>query len=174
LRAFNFKARGQGTQGMDTRIFTKTASGLDEVKNRTRGLSGVARRLLIMADGRQSLQALAGLFREADDIVAMASQLASQGLIQLVSGEAAGAAPKAQPAIAAPTRLPLAQASRQAARIVIDALGPIGGESYALKLEKAKTPDEFNAALRQAVQTLKMDRRTEASTALEQLAYTPA
>ena len=145
-------------------LFRKTAKGQTEIETRVHRLTPRLRGLLIMVDGKRDLAALSALMPQQAD--ALLQELTAQGFIELV--EAAASAPVAPTAaIAAATAVapvvqPTAPSSsavefeklrRDAVRALTDAVGP-AAETLAIRMEKARSPDELQPLLTQAAQVL--------------------
>lgn len=130
----------------------KTPAGQAEVTSKAHALPQRARSLLIMIDGKRTLDDLrAMLGPQVDEAVKL---LIDQGLVE---GSVA-AAPPAPTSVSAP--VPLAAPAvdvvtlrREAARAVTDALGPMA-DALAMRIERTKTAEELQAALRLAAQAL--------------------
>lgn len=146
-------------------MYRKTSDGQDEIATRARRLAPRLRSLLIMVDGKRSTDALRALVPDAD---ALLGELEAAGLIEQperveppkapARGEGASAGVAA--GAAAPTDLgelmvtaPMAlSASALKARIsaasrwINERLGP-AGEAAAIRVEQAKTPEQFEQAL---------------------------
>lgn len=148
---------------MMDQLFHKTAAGHSELVNKTHGLSPTQRRLLIMLDGKKTVQDCAPYFRETDDLPALIKVLLT---LKLIIGGAkdpwetttilppADATPQMMAARAnvQPTTpaVPLDEKVARAVRYLTDQLGP-AAESVAMRLESVKTVEAFNNALRPAV-----------------------
>ncbi len=145
-------------------LFRKTAKGQTEIETRVHRLTPRLRGLLIMVDGKRDLAALSALMPQQAD--ALLQELTAQGFIELV--EAAASAPVAPTAaIAAATAVapvvqPTAPSSsavefeklrRDAVRALTDAVGP-AAETLAIRMEKARSPEELQTLLTQAAQVL--------------------
>lgn len=130
-------------------IYRKTAKGQLEIETRALKLAPRFRSLLIMVDGRRS----------DDELVQLMPQLAPGGIealaqsglieaIGVVAEPAARApAPAPAPAPVPPTRSPNFESRRkEAVRALLDLVGP-GGETTALKLERAKDDAELAALI---------------------------
>lgn len=132
-------------------VFHKTARGADEIGGAGRSLAARLRRALILVDGVKSVAELAPMFRQGE-IDAILEELQAAGYISLAGGEAAAPAPAPAPAPATGTDAPAPGASRfeEARRIamreVMDRLGP-GGDTLALKIERAAGPAELRAVV---------------------------
>lgn len=144
-------------------IYRKTASGQAEVSSKAHALPPRARSLLIMVDGQRDAQVLRGMLGPAVD--EGLELLLREGLIEK-SGSSA-ASPVAPPApVTAPAPAPAAPSApaaapamsfedtrRTAARAVTEALGPMA-DSVAMRIERAKTSAELQAALQLAANAI--------------------
>jgi hypothetical protein len=149
-----------------TLIYAKTPKGVAEVAARTAQLSMTTRRVLIMMDGKRTLDELSALVRPGE-IHAIVDQLESAGLALKASGTASiepapalGSAredePKAPTTINAPvmddrelTPITLEEAKRRAVRELNDRLGP-DAEVVAIRIESCRTIEEFRERVRDA------------------------
>jgi hypothetical protein len=77
--------------------YTKTAQGRSEVEQRTAGLNGKQRSVLIMIDGRKPRSALAAML-PAGQVVIVLDELLALGLIEPAAGPAGAARPAPAPA----------------------------------------------------------------------------
>jgi hypothetical protein len=163
-------------------VFRKTELGNAEIASRKLGLRAELRRLLILVDGRSSASRLASVVR-FPDLDNMLLELQAHGLIDVLDGAVA------PPLSTAPTPLNSAStiargtptmsqstgdssllpsqeqfvAARSAAvRFINDTLGP-SGESFAIKLERARTPQDLRVAITEVRQS--MERMVGASVA---------
>jgi hypothetical protein len=159
-------------------VFHKTVAGQTELTNKTHGLSPTQRRLLIMLDGKKSLNDCAPYFRETDDLPAMIKVLATLKLIDggakdpwetttiVPSGDATPQMMAARAATQPPVPVvPLEEMIQRAVRYLTDQIGP-EAERYALRIESAKNLDAFNAALRPAVDLLALLKGRDAGVRL--------
>jgi hypothetical protein len=139
-------------------IYRKTASGQAEIGSKAHHLPPRARSLLIMVDGQRDAQVLRGMLGPAvDEALGL---LLREGLIEQIGSTAAAVskpppatppqAPPAPPAVKAPT---FEETRRAAARAVNDALGPMA-DSVAMRIERAKTPADLDAALHLAADAI--------------------
>jgi hypothetical protein len=154
-----------------TTVYRKTADGQDEIATRARRLPPRLRSLLILIDGKRDDDALRAMVPDADALVA---ELASAGLIERIAAASraeparmaeavpasAGGLPVAdmpnrqtpQPPAPPPTQpVPLSPSavkarSRAASRWLNERLGP-SGEAAAIRVESAKTPEQFEQAM---------------------------
>ena len=145
-------------------IYAKTPKGMAEVSARGAQLSMVARRVLIMMDGKRTVDELAVLVRPGE-IEAVVTQLESAGLAERAGAGfkttltprpvAAQAAPEA-PAPTAPaiderelTPITLEEVKRRAVRELNDRLGP-EADVMAMRIEACKSIDQFRERVREA------------------------
>lgn len=141
-------------------IYRKTAKGHSEIETRAHRLSPRQRSALIMIDGRRSDDDVRKLIpQQADETLRL---LDEQGFIEIIGITqdlpATRAMPVAVPApavqVAAPMAAPavpprdFAATRAQAVRLFTDMVGPMA-EALAMKMERARSPDE----LRTLVQT---------------------
>ena len=124
-------------------IYRKTGAGVDAIATRHAALNPKQRSLLILVDGRRSVGELATLGAALGDAAELLQALSAQGYIEPLARQAT-AAPAAP---AERDGLPLAQAKTLAARRLTDLLGP-DATDLCLRLEKARTVQEFEAAVR--------------------------
>jgi hypothetical protein len=92
-------------------IFKKTDAGVTEVSSRALGLRAAARRVLIMADGRNSVATLSATVR-AEEIEGIIGELQALALIETVGGVVAGGDLRSLPIVE--VSAPLAEPSVQA------------------------------------------------------------
>jgi hypothetical protein len=146
-------------------IYRKTAKGHSEIETRTHRLSPRLRSALIMIDGRRSDDDVRKLIpQQADETLRL---LDEQGFIEIIGitqdaptqrptnavapPRAAEAEPPKAPPPAAPA-LPVRdfEATRaQAVRLFTDMVGPMA-ETLAIKMERARSPDELRTLLQTA------------------------
>lgn len=167
-------------------VYRKSAKGVSEIETRAHRLPPRLRSALILVDGKRSDDDLrAMLAQQADETLAA---LAAEGFIEVVATVEPAAAPR-RVAVASggssmfpstgtgPTLPPgapsslavsippseLASRKRDATRAINDLLGPMG-ESLSLKIEKARTGEEFKQVLEAALQVIASARgRSEAA-----------
>ena len=138
-------------------VFGKTGKGQEEIANRTYKLPPRMRALLIMIDGKSSIEELAARAASLGGIAPMLAELAAQGFIADVRGQAqpASAAPgpaPASPAADGPPRS-IEEARRYAISQILSLLGP-NGDPLAERLEKANTREALVAEGTRCHQTL--------------------
>ena len=142
-------------------VYAKTPKGVAEIAARSAQLSMTTRRVLIMIDGRRSVEELSVLLRPGE-IDAVIAQLESAGLIQrstgshvldvpTVFGREAEAMPTTQGPAAGEEGNPmtLEEAKRRAVRELTDRLGP-GAEGVSLRIENCRTIEDFRERVREA------------------------
>ena len=142
-------------------VYSKTPKGVAEVAARSAQLSMTTRRVLIMVDGKRTLEELAVLLRPGE-IDAVITQLENAGLIQRNSATHAIDVPTVAGRVlesVAPTTqggapdeqnpMTLDEAKRRAVRELTDRLGP-GAESLAIRIEGCKTIEDFRERVREA------------------------
>lgn len=142
-------------------VYTKTAKGIAEIATRTAQLSMTARRVLIMVDGKRTVDELAVLLRpgEIDGVIA---QLETSGLIHrhaaihaldvpTVAGREVDAMPVTQGPSGSEEANPmtLEEAKRRAVRELTDRLGP-DAEALSLRIESCRTIEDFRECVREA------------------------
>jgi len=81
--------------------FSKTAAGLHEIQTRALGLPPMARRLLVLVDGKRSGQEL-GAFVAGHDVAELLDQLLAQGCIDARANEPSATSAPAKPAAPTP------------------------------------------------------------------------
>ena len=150
-------------------IYRKTAKGHSEIETRAHRLSPRQRSALIMIDGRRSDDDVRKLIpQQADETLRL---LGEQGFIEIIGITQDLPAPRATPVavpvpavqVAAPVSAPVArpavpardfEATRaQAVRLFTDMVGPMA-ESLAIKMERARSPDELRTLVQTAQQII--------------------
>jgi len=151
-------------------IYAKTPKGVAEVAARTAQLSMTTRRVLIMMDGKRTVDELSMLVRPGE-IEAIVDQLESAGLAQKAAGSVPAAPvpvpvpatvngrdaePAAPTTISTPvmddrdlTPITLEEAKRRAVRELNDRLGP-EAEVVAIRIENCRNIEEFRERVREA------------------------
>jgi hypothetical protein len=150
-------------------LFRKTAQGVAEIETRVHRLPPRMRGTLILVDGRRDVDELKVLLSaQADETLRFLSE---HGFIESV-GETVHAVSPAPPrphaAGAAAAHKPTAEflSMRQAiARAFNDELGP-PAESFVIRVEHARTPDELRPLVSQGVQLVLAARGRAAADAL--------
>ena len=145
-----------------TLIYAKTPKGVTEVGARTAQLPMTSRRVLIMMDGKRTIDELAVLVRPGE-IEAIITQLESAGLAQKADGAGVAAepvnrvagseAPNTVQASVMDERelspITLEEAKRRAVRELNDRLGP-DAEVIAMRIEHCRSIEEFRERVREA------------------------
>jgi hypothetical protein len=142
-------------------VYSKTPKGVAEVAARSAQLSMTTRRVLIMIDGKRSIDELAVLLRPGE-IDAVITQLEAVGLIQRSSAShpldvptVAGREMDSVPTTQGPTAgedgnpMTLDEAKRRAVRELTDRLGP-DAESLSMRIESCRTIEDFRERVREA------------------------
>jgi hypothetical protein len=143
-------------------VFRKTPKGVAEIETRAHRLAPRLRSALIMVDGRRSVDDLRGLILgQAEEVL---GALAQDGFIEALAAApaqapastrapsaAAPAAVAAPPASSASLSRPLETVKRDAVRLLTDAMGP-AAEGIALRIEKARSVEEFMPLLERATE----------------------
>ena len=132
-------------------IYRKTAKGQLEIETRALKLAPRFRSLLIMIDGRRSDEELAQLMPQLGaggiEALAQSGMIEAIGVVAEPAAAAAARKPAPAPAPAPPTRSPNFETRRkEAVRALLDLVGP-GGETTALKLERARDDAELAALI---------------------------
>jgi hypothetical protein len=145
-------------------IYAKTPKGVAEVGARGAQLSMVARRVLIMMDGKRTVDDLA-MYVRAGEIATIITQLESEGLAERAGAAAATTmAPRTIDEPASPQMPPFAppvpderdlgpitleEVKRRAVRELNDRLGP-EADGLAMRIEDCRNIDEFRERVRDA------------------------
>jgi len=137
-------------------IYRKTAKGHSEIETRAHRLSPRLRSALILIDGRRSDDEVRQLIpQQAEETLQLLVEQAFIEIIGITQDVPRATQPAARPAEAAPPPAAPAVPPRdfattraQAVRLFTDMVGPMA-EALALKMERARSPDE----LRPLVQT---------------------
>ena len=154
-------------------IYAKTPKGIAEVAARSAELSMVVRRVLIMMDGKRTVDDLSVYVRPGE-IDAIVTQLESAGLAEKAgeafrttttppSSEQRTGPPTAAPAVPAASAVPavpvaeepeftpitLEDVKRRAVRELNERLGP-EGDAMAMRIEACRSIDEFRERVREA------------------------
>lgn len=124
-------------------IYRKTAKGHSEIETRAHRLSPRLRSALILVDGRRSDDEVHKLMpQHAEDTL---QQLVEQGFIEVIGiTQDALPARAAAPLVVPPSMPPrdFATTRSQAVRLFTDMVGPMA-EALAMKMERARSPDEL-------------------------------
>lgn len=146
-------------------IYRKSAKGLSEIETRAHRLPPRLRSALILVDGKRSDADLNSMVMQPAETLAA---LLEQGFIEVAGTTAAREAPRpaapagapaAPGAAARPAGAPAAAGAefqelrRAAVRALNDLLGP-AAETLAMRIEKAKSPDELRPLLVNGAQVI--------------------
>jgi hypothetical protein len=158
-----------------TTIYRKTAKGQAEIETRAHRLPPRARGALILVDGQRSSLDLAKLV--PGDVEATLKQLLADGFIDIfaVLADRPPPPPSAPaPLATAPGALDAASGApsinrikREAARYLVDRMGPMA-EGLAIRIERAKSAGDLQAALLQALPQLREISGAAAADAFQQ------
>ena len=138
-------------------IPTRSAEGQDELNRRARGLSQRHRTVLLLVDGRRSVEQVRQMAQQAGASASCFDELVELGLVGLVQPAAAQAVDIALPAVAAePPELPAADeaaavttrdSALEAARdLLVQALraeAPVAGSITIMKVKRAASRREM-------------------------------
>jgi hypothetical protein len=149
-------------------IFAKTPKGTEEMTNRSGALSPRVRRVLIMVDGKRTVEELRGML-QADDLQTTLGMLEEDGYIAVAAAGPAGgkmAAPAtALPPITAFTELPATHDPirlQRARNFMINTLntfvGRLGTSALLDRLDAAKGHEELRAAFDEWYHAMVMSR----------------
>jgi hypothetical protein len=157
-------------------IYRKTAKGHSEIETRAHRLSPRLRSALILIDGRRSDDEVRKLIpQQADETLQL---LVEQGFIEIIGiTQDAPRAPQAavRPAEVAPPMAPAPPAAgampprdfattrAQAVRLFTDMVGPMA-EALAMKMERARSPDELRPLVQTAQRIIGNARGGQAAT----------
>lgn len=132
-------------------VYRKTAKGAEAISARAHGSVGRSRSLLILVDGKRSLDGLAALGAGFGDIAQMLAQLEHDGFIEAVASSGSTSPPISAPQAPAAALPPvsLAQAKSVATRRLMEILGPTS-EQLCLRIESAQNMADFVAAVTRA------------------------
>lgn len=146
-------------------IFRKSTKGQLEIETRATRLAPKFRGLLILVDGRRSDEELVKLMPLAGAEALQA--LAEGGYIEAIGHTAEPAPAPAQPP--APERkstttvvLGFEQRRREAVRQLLEVVGPLG-EALAMRMERAKGPEDFGPLVDTAAKVVANTRGREAA-----------
>jgi hypothetical protein len=146
-------------------VYHKSAKGAEAIATRQHGLSPKQRSMLIMVDGKHSVEELVPLAQMLGNTEELLGQLLDQGFIEpggSVSSAPAplASAPAALSPAAAPTHGPgltLVEAQRFVSRRLTDLLGP-NAEELCLRIEGTKNVHDFQVAVARAEGMLRQFR----------------
>lgn len=153
-----------------TAMYHKSARGAEAIAARTAALGPKLRSMLILINGKRPFAELAAMAQGLGEPEQLMAQLEQEGYIEAASAtsgaptEPAALMPASGPVQRAPTAMPrpapgrpslgptelavpLPQAKQFAARRLADMLGPTA-DDLCMRIENARTPQEFRAAIR--------------------------
>jgi len=170
--------------GQKDSVYRKSPQGADALARRDPSLTPRLRSLLIMVDGKRSVDELVRLAPTGAETEPLLSQLHALGMLEAVRPSApaepaparAAAAGEQEAGAPPPVRtVPLPEAQRAAVRRLTDLLGP-EAESLCLRIEAARTAQDLQAMLQRAETLVRSARGAEAASAFMQhmQAYRPA
>jgi hypothetical protein len=156
-----------------TLVYSKTPRGIAEISLRSAQLPMTTRRVLIMIDGKRTVDDLSMLVKPGE-IAGVIATLEGSGLIQRVSHQGALDVPtingrEIDSALSVsggpntsgglderdPTPITLEEVKRRAVRGLNDRLGP-EAEALAIRLENCRTIEEFRNHVREAERFISM------------------
>lgn len=123
-------------------VFQKTAAGQEEIAARTHKDLARLRPVLIMVDGKTSVDALLVTAGKFCDVADALGQLLTAGLIEVANAAPATSAVPAARAVPTAESAPSADVLRGVARALYDALGP-HADDFAMRIEKCRTHAEL-------------------------------
>lgn len=133
---------------MDSRaIYKKSDKGAEAIAARAPGVAGKLRTLLILVDGKKTVEELTRLAEGLGESAQLLGQLDAEGLIELVS--AGTPAPGATPAGASGSGENLVKLKSLASRQLIELLGPMSDE-LCMKIEDARDLPQFIDIIKRA------------------------
>jgi len=138
-------------------IYKKTDKGAEEIKSRAHGLHPRSRTLLILVDGKTSMEALLKKAAVSTEAYQQLQSLLEGGFIEEIAGAGASASG------ASDSLTDLTAVKRLAVKMLHDAMGP-DADMFAARIESAKTPAEFRAQaekFREAVKAARGSRFAE-------------
>lgn len=154
--------------------YQKSARGTQALAARDPALTPKLRTILIMVDGKRSVEELARLSAGGGDPGQLLDQLADLGMIEEVAGAASAPAPLASapaPLASAPAPLgqadsamPLPDAKRYAVRRLTDLLGPTA-DDLCMRIESTRTAADFRAVVKRAEAMVREFSGSEAAAA---------
>jgi hypothetical protein len=155
-----------------TLVYSKTPRGIAEISLRSAQLSMSTRRVLIMIDGKRTVDELSMMVKPGE-ITGVIANLEGSGLIQRVSQQGALDVPTINGMEAAlpsalsgpntsgglderdPNPITLEEVKRRAVRGLTDRLGP-EADALAIRLENCRTIEEFRNHVREAERFISM------------------
>jgi len=148
-------------------VLRKTAKGLEEMANRTFRLPQRARSVLIVVDGKLSLDAILQRTVDPAGSQLLLDELVEQGFVEAISSPSSKEQAASGPTAEDPAAIDLAKNRRVAASAVVDALGP-DGEMLAMQIEKCRSPEQLLDLLARSQDIVRRIRGAKAADAFAQ------
>ena len=126
-------------------VYRKSEKGSDAIATRGHGVGGKLRMLLILVDGRKTVDELGRMAAGMGESAELLQQLLSEGLIELAT--AAAGTPATGPAQAVGGDL--GKVKPLATRLLVELLGPAADE-LAMRIEASKDVPQFVEAMKRA------------------------
>lgn len=139
-------------------IYKKTDKGTEEIKSRAHGLHPRSRTLLILVDGKTSMEALLKKAPTATEAYQQLQTLLEGGFIEEIAGAGVPA-----PGASESANADLTAVKRLAVKMLHDAMGP-DADMFAARIEATKTPAEFRVQaekFRDAIKAMRGNRFAE-------------
>ncbi len=127
-------------------IYRKSDKGAEAIATRGHGVGGKLRMLLILVDGRKSVEELGRLAAGMGESAQLLEQLEADGFIEALPGGAGLGPTGAQPV---PAGADLSKVKPLATRLLIEQLGPLADE-LSLRIEAARDLAQFIEAVKRA------------------------
>jgi hypothetical protein len=127
-------------------IYRKSDKGTEAIATRGHGVGGKLRMLLILVDGKKSVEELTRLAAGMGESIQLLEQLEADGFIEVIPG-GAGARPAGGPAVTSGTDL--SKLKSLATRLLLEQLGPLADE-LSLRIEATKDLPQFVEAMKRA------------------------
>ena len=143
-------------------VFHKTVKGTAEIAARTVKLAPMTRMAMVMIDGVKPFSDLCAKLGGEAVAQAAVTELLGSGLIELQAAapgapsgvaEAVTGAPAS--AVASAPSMPFEELRKWTSHAASSAMGPMG-DGYCLRIERAKNPEELNAAAERARNAIDM------------------
>ncbi len=131
-------------------IYRKSDKGVEAIATRGHGVGGKLRMLLILVDGKKTVEELGKLAAGMGESVQLLEQLETQGLIEALAVPTAAATPGRS----GPDGADLAAVKLLATRRLVELLGPQADE-LAMKIEAAKDLPQLVDALKRSYSVLR-------------------
>ena len=144
-------------------IYRKTTKGVTEIETRAHKLAPRVRNALILVDGKRNDAELAAMILQqaAETLLALAEQGFIEALVPVTISNTTAPSPSPSPSEA---RTSTPTLRREAVRALTELVGPLG-DIVAMRVERARSIDEWRAAVVLAVQIIGNTRGKEAANA---------